>query len=181
MKNSLFVRKMTQAAMIAALYAAITFAAFYISFGTVQYRISEVLTVLPVFTASAVPGLGVGCALANLLGFFIGANPIGWLDAIFGTAATVIAALLTRWIGKSQSKWVRYLLAPLPPVLVNAVIVGFEITFLMGGGISSAPTLALFLANGISILIGQAVVCYGLGVPLMLVLSRRKFYKRIFR
>lgn len=169
-------RKLTQTAMIAGIYAAITFATFYMSFGAVQFRLSEALTILPVFTATAVPGLSLGCALANLIGFFIGVNPIGWLDAIFGTSATLLAAILTRQIGKSQSKWVRYLLAPLPPVLTNALIVGLELMFAFG-----PANPAGFLSYAVSVAIGQAVICYALGVPLMLVLSRRDFHKKIFR
>ena len=104
MKNN--AKKLTQAAMIAGLYAAVTFATFFMSFGAVQYRVSEALTILPVFTASAVPGLSVGCALANLIGFFI---------------------------GKSKKRWVRYAFAPLPPVIANAAIVGLEICIFFEG------------------------------------------------
>lgn len=170
------VRRLTQTAMIAALYAAITFAAFYISFGAVQYRISEALTVLPVFTPVAVPGLSIGCMLANLVGFFIGVNPLGWLDAIVGTAATLLAALATRWIGNRTKGIGRYLLAPLPPVLLNAVIVGAELAFVF----TPDAFWAGYLSMAVPVLIGQAVVCYGLGVPLMLLLQRRELYKKIF-
>ena len=141
MKNN--TRKLTQAAMIAGLYAAITFATFFMSFGAVQYRVSEALTILPVFTASAVPGLSVGCALANLIGFFMGINPAGGLDAVFGTAATLIAAVMTYCIGKSEKRWVRYVFAPLPPVLANALIVGLEICIFFEG----AFTWELFAIN----------------------------------
>ena len=171
-------RRMVRIAMIAALYAAITFVTFFLSFGAVQYRVCEVLTLLPVFTGSAIPGLTLGCAVANLVGFFTGVNPIGWIDAIVGSSATLFAAFSTRWIGRHSRGWVRYVFAPLPPVLFNAVIVGLELTLLV-------PTQALVL-NGFwmyaaSVAVGQAVVCYALGVPLMLVLARRDFYKRIFR
>lgn len=177
MKQSIFtVKGMTRTAMIAGLYAAITFAAFYISFGAIQYRVSEALTILPVFTASAVPGLSIGCALANLLGAAIGANPVGLIDAVFGTAATLLAALCTYFIGKRFKGKIKYVLAPLPPVLINAVIVGWEISFFFMGN----TTLETLLINGVSVLIGQAVVCYGLGIPLMLVLERKGLHKRIF-
>ena len=169
-------QKLTQTAMIAGLYAAVTFATFYMSFGAVQFRVSEALTILPVFTATAIPGLSLGCALANLVGFFAGVNPVGWLDAIFGTSATLLAALLTYLFGRIRIGRGKYLLAPLPPVLLNALIVGGEITFLMG-----SPQPLLFFANVLSVLIGQTVVCYGLGVPLMLLLSRKEVYKKIFR
>lgn len=174
MKNT---KTITRAAMIAGLYAAITFATFFMSFGAVQYRVSEALTILPVFTASAVPGLSVGCALANLLGFMLGVNPAGALDAVFGTAATLIAALITWRIGKCKSRVVRYTLAPLPPVLLNAVIVGFEICVFFVGTI----TWETFLINAFLVLIGEAVVCYGLGLPLMAVLEHKGRAERIFK
>lgn len=168
-------RKMTRIAMIAGLYAAITFAAFFMSFGVIQYRLSEMLTILPAFTPLAIPGLSLGCALANLVGFFIGINPAGWIDAIFGTLATLIAACLTWQIGKRSKKWLRYVFAPLPPVLINALIVGLEITFMMG-----PFNWSIFAVNAVTVGIGQAVVCYVLGIPLMLALERRDLHKKLF-
>ena len=176
MDKKISTRWLTQTAMIAGLYAAITFATFYMSFGAVQFRVSEALTILPVFTEAAVPGLSLGCALANLLGFFMGVNPVGWMDAIFGTSATLLAALLTYMLGRITAGRARYFLAPLPPVLLNALIVGGEITFLMG-----PFNPLLFFANALSVLVGQAAVCYGLGIPLMLLLFRKDVYKKIFR
>lgn len=177
MKQSIFtVKNMTKTAMIAGLYAAITFATFYMSFGAIQYRVSEALTILPVFTASAIPGLSLGCALANLLGAVIGANPVGLIDAVFGTAATFLATLATYWIGKRFKGKAKYFLAPLPPVLINAVIVGWEISFFFVGN----TNMETMLINAASVLVGQAVVCYGLGVPLMLVLERKALHKRLF-
>lgn len=175
MKNK--TRKLTQAAMIAGLYAALTFATFFMSFGAIQYRVSEALTILPVFTASAVPGLSVGCALANLLGALTGVNPVGLIDAVFGTAATLIAALITYRIGKSPKKWVRYAFAPLPAVLANAVIVGLEICVFFIGTL----TWETFLINAGLVLWGELVVCYVLGLPLMIILERNGLYKRIFK
>lgn len=177
-------KKLTQIAMIAGLYAAITFATFYISFGAVQYRISEALTVLPAFAGSAIPGLTLGCVIANLFGFFIGANPLGLIDAVIGSSATLIAAIITRYISRlglaKRSKAARYLLCPLPPVLINAVIVGLELTFLFST-FGESGFWAVFAGNAFFVFIGQAVVCYGLGVPLMLALERKELYKRIFK
>ena len=107
-KTSFIVRS----AIIAALYFALTYVFQPISFGVVQFRISEVLTVLPFFTATAIPGLFVGCLLSNIL-----LGGLGLLDMILGSAATLIAAFLTY---KFKNKW----LAPLPPVVVNGVLVG---------------------------------------------------------
>lgn len=169
-------QKMTRIAMIAAIYAVITFATFFMSFGAVQYRISEALTVLPVFTASAIPGLGIGCALANLIGALTGVNPVGYIDALFGTLASVLAAISTYYIGKIKNKPLKYSLAPVPPVLFNAIIVGFEISYFFVGTL----TWEVFLINAGSVLIGQAAVCYLLGVPLMIALERKDLYKKIF-
>ncbi|MFZ2538838.1 MAG: QueT transporter family protein [Oscillospiraceae bacterium] len=168
-------RKMTKIAMIAGIYAAITFATFFMSFGQIQYRVSEVLTILPVFTVTAIPGLTLGCALANLVGFFIGVNPLGLMDAIFGTAASLIAAIMTYYLGKVDNKWIIYLLCPLPPVLINALVIGFELTLMF-----NPLEIHFFLLNALSVFIGQAVVCYGLGIPLMIALKKNDLYKKIF-
>lgn len=166
---------MTKTAMIAGIYAAITFATFFMSFGQIQYRVSEALTILPVFTVTAIPGLTLGCALANLIGFFIGANPLGLLDAIFGTLASLIAAVITYYLGKSDKKWVRYAFCPMPPVIINAIIVGLELTWIFNG-----LEMKFFLLNFVSVFVGQAVICYGLGIPLMLALEKNNLYKKIF-
>ena len=169
---------MVQAALIAALYTALTLAIAPFAFGTVQFRISEVLTVLPLFTATAIPGLTLGCALANLLGFLWGLNGIGILDIFFGTAATLLASFATYWVGrKLKGKVPRCILAPLPPVIFNALIVGAELTIL----ITNSFTLPVFLLNAGSVLLGELVICYLLGVPFILLLSHRDFYKKIFR
>ena len=85
MTNKNRVRHLTEAALIAAMYAALTFAIAPLAYGEVQFRVSEALTILPVFTPAAIPGLTVGCLLANLLGLLSGANPAGTLDMVFGT------------------------------------------------------------------------------------------------
>lgn len=170
-------RKLTQTAMIAGIYAAITFATFYMSFGAIQYRVSEALTILPLFTVNAIPGLSIGCALANLIGFFMGVNPSGIVDVFFGTSASLIAALLTYFIGKTDKKWVKYVFAPMPPVIINAIIVGFEISYFFMGTL----TWEVYLANFTSVLIGQAVICYGLGVPLMIVLEKNNIFKKAIK
>ena len=86
------IKKIVQGALIGALYAALTLVAAPISFGLMQVRISEALCILPFFTPAAVPGLFVGCVVANLLG---GA---ALYDVIFGSLATLLAAVFTRWL-----------------------------------------------------------------------------------
>lgn len=115
MKNN-SVKKLAQSAMIAALYTALTLIFAPISFGTAQSlecRVSEVLSVLPVFTPAAVPGLFVGCLLGNILG----GAPL-W-DIVLGSAATLAAAFLTYKLRKKAR-----IIALLPPVIINAVVVG---------------------------------------------------------
>lgn len=169
--------KMVKIALIAAIYATISIAMFFISFGVIQFRVSEALTVLPAFTGLAVPGLTLGCCMANLIGFFIGANPIGLIDAIVGSMATLLAGITSFHLGKLNNKTLKYILVPLPPVLFNAVIIGAELTLLFNGNLATAP----FVANAISVLIGQAVICYVLGVPLMYLLDKNDLYRKIFK
>lgn len=144
------IRVIVTGAVIAALYAAVTLVLAPISYGPIQFRISEVLTVLPFFTPAAVPGLFIGCALANI------ASPLGPIDTIAGSAATLLAAWLTY---KMPTKW----LAPLPPVICNGVIVGLELHFLL-----HVPLLATMA----SVALGEAVVCFVGGIPLMLGLGK---------
>ena len=105
--------KITVGGVIAALYVALTYLANLLGLasGAIQIRLSEALTILPVFTGAAVPGLAVGCVLANLL-----TGCAAW-DVVFGSLATLIGAVGTRLLRKKP------LLAWIPPVLSNAIIV----------------------------------------------------------
>lgn len=139
-------------AIIAALYAALTLCLSAISFGPVQLRVAEAMTLLPALLPQAVPGLTVGCLISNLFG----SGTV--YDVVFGTLATLIAALITRRM--KGSLWLR----ALPPVLVNAVVVGLVLTY--GYGLNTLPL------NILTVGAGQAVVCYGLGVPLARMLAK---------
>ena len=119
-------RSLCLSAVIAALYAALTLLLAPISYGNLQCRVSEALTILPVLFPEAIPGLTVGCLLANLLG---SATP--W-DVIFGTLATLIAAVLTYATRSALwTKWKLPVLSAVWPVLSNGIIVGIilSITF----------------------------------------------------
>ena len=111
-KKLLTTRSVCLSAMIAALYAALTLLLAPISYGAIQCRISEAMTLLPILLPQAIPGLVIGCLVANLL------SPVAIWDVIFGTLATLIAALGTYWLRKKP------LLAVLCPVVANGVIVG---------------------------------------------------------
>lgn len=153
------IRFIAEGAVIAALYAALTLLFLPISFGAQgQLRISEALTILPFFTPAAVPGLFTGCLIANILG---GQGPI---DIIFGSLATLLAAWAT-------SKMRRPLLAPLPPIILNGVIVGAELSFLY--------QLPLFATMG-WVALGEIGACFGLGYLLLKLLepNRRILFGR---
>lgn len=154
----------TRAGIIAALYAALTMFLAPISFGALQFRVSEALTVLPFFMPEAVFGLLVGCIISNIL-----SPNIVLLDVIFGSLATFLAALVTSRI---KIKW----LAPLPPVIFNALIVSAVIAFSMEG--AGSGFFAVYMANILSVGFGELVVCYGLGLPLLLLCQKTKIFSR---
>ena len=171
------VRKVVFGAAIAALYTVLTFlsASLLIAYGPFQFRISEVLTILPFFFPIAVPGLFVGCILANLL------SPYGFADMVIGSLATLLAALCTMKLGKSEnSEYLRVkALACLPPVLFNAVFIGALIAYFMVAGGETDAFWAAFVVNALQVGFGQLVVLYILGLPLMIYLPRMGVIHRL--
>ena len=157
-KTRFTTKQLTTAAVIAAVYAALTLLLPVPQYGGVQLRVAEAMTVLPFFFPEAIPGLTVGCFLANLLG---SRYMLAW---IFGTLATLIAAI---WTAKLHHR----ALAPVPPVVCNMVIVGAEIAYFATlDGAAFWPAYAL---NAFTVGLGEAVVCYVLGVPMIKLLSRQ--------
>ena len=153
-KRKMSVRDLVRAAIIAAVYALLTIALAPISSGLIQCRVSEALSVLPYFTFSAVPGLFVGCLLANLL---TGA-PV--YDVVFGSLATLLAAYITYFMRKRVTKY----LAPLPSVVVNALVVGALLVYVYDVGVS------YWIAAGY-VAVGQAIACFVIGLPLLSLLE----------
>jgi uncharacterized membrane protein len=145
-------RKITAIALSAALYVVLTISFAPFSYKVVQFRISEILTVLPFITSLAIPGLFIGAIIANLF------SPYGLIDIVFGSLASLIAAWLT---SKMPNRW----LAPLPPVVVNAIIIGAVLSIIVKIGVA-LPAAMLYVA------IGQFGVCYLLGIPLLYALER---------
>lgn len=144
-------RYIAEGAILGAIYAAITILLAPISYGQIQVRVAEALTVLPYFTPSAIPGLFVGCIVANIYGG-------GILDIIFGSLASLVAALLSR---KAPKPW----LVPLPPVIINGLVIGWVLFKVEG--------LPYWLTVG-TVTLGQAIACYGLGYPLLLILEKNR-------
>ena len=155
-------------AMIAAIYTALCLALAPISFGMVQIRVAEALTLLAIFSPIGIWGITLGCALSNLVGFFTGANILGYMDIIFGTAATLIAAVLS-WTFRNVRTFGVPLLSAVPPVVINALVIGAELAVLMNGEDSFA---ALFAVNAAYVAAGQFLACFALGIPLALALER---------
>lgn len=151
-KASGFHNYWTRAAMIAAVYVVLTLVSYPISYGMFQVRISEALLILPYFTPAAIPGLFVGTFIANSVG------GLGLPDMVFGSLATLLSAYLVSKIGNKY-------LVPLPPVLINAVVVGLVLNYVLG--------LPFFMA-AMWVGIGQVIACYGLGLPLLLFLEKRR-------
>ena len=160
MSNSRFTtHQLATAGVIAALYAVLAYFAsiFGIAYGPIQCRFSEALCVLPFLFPAATPGLFVGCLVANLL------SPYGALDIIFGSLATLLAAV---WTQHTHHKW----LAPLPPVLCNAVIVGAVISFQQTG--FTGAFAGAFVYNAVTVGVGEAIACYVRGGVLRTVLPK---------
>ena len=141
-------RQLASAGLIAGLYAGLTLFLPIPQYGGVQLRVAEAMTVLPFLLPEAVPCLAVGCFLANLLG-----SPYV-LDWVFGTLATLLAAL---WTSRIKHRW----LAPLPPVVCNAVIVGAEVAYF--STLDGAAFWPAYAVNAFTVGLGEAIACFILG------------------
>ncbi|GFI07698.1 MAG: QueT transporter family protein [Lachnospiraceae bacterium] len=152
---------MAQAAMIAAIYVVLCIAFAPISYGAIQARVAEALTILPYFTPAAIPGLFIGCLIANLIGGSI------MLDVVCGSIATLIGAVGT-WMLRRKSRF----LAPIPPILANTLIVPFVLRYGYG-----EPLPIPFLMGTVGI--GEIAACGVMGLILLAVLE--KYRRFIFR
>lgn len=179
-----------QAGMIAAVYAAATLITMFLlqglAWGPIQFRISEAVCVLAVLTPAAVPGLTIGCVIANLVSLAInGTGALGLLDVVFGSLATCLGALWC-WKMRGNPK-----IAVLGPVIANALIVPAYLPLLLQGmGFYTIPftTIALdgayipmYLFGLVATGIGEALVMYVLGLPLLAALKRSGVAKRLAR
>lgn len=162
-KSRFSTRQLALSGIIAGIYAGLTLVLPIPQYHGIQLRVAEAMTLLPFLFPEAIPGLTVGCFLANLLG-----SPF-MLDWIFGTLATLLAALWTR---RMPNKW----LAALPPVICNAVIVGAEIAYfaVLDGG-AFWPAYAL---NALTVGLGELIACYALGILLINWISKTPALRR---
>lgn len=161
MKAKLNTRTIALSGIVAAVYAVIT-VVWPLSYGSVQFRLSEALCVLPAFVPVTGIGLTVGCLVANLF------STVSALDIVIGTAGTLLGCLLA---AKIKRDW----LVPLPVILANAVLVGAMLAYVL------TPTALLqgFAINGGEVLLGETAVLYPLGMPLLLYFRRSQLLERL--
>lgn len=173
------IRTIARAGVIAGTYAALTLLVLQLpsqlGWGLVQFRPSEAITVVACFTPAAIPGLWLGAAVANAFNISQ-VGPIAMFDVVFGSTASLLGAI---WTWRHRR---RPVVALAGPVVANALIVPAYLPFLlMGLGLYTVPFLgidlegswlAMYLFGVVSVGLGEAVVVYGLGLPLLRVLRR---------
>ena len=164
MKRRLKYRKLCICAVVAALYAAVTISTAPLSYGLIQFRLSEALVVLCSIEPSLGIGITLGCFLANLF------STVTALDLVIGTLATGLACL---WTARCRRHW----FIPLPNILVNALLVGGMLAFVLFPHDLLVGFLLAFLQVGF----GEVVVMYALGLPLLLFARRTGFVERVVR
>lgn len=152
-----------QAAMIAAVYAVLTLAIAPLSFGSLQLRISEAMIMFAAITPAAIPGLTIGCVIANL------ASPYGIIDIVLGSSATLLAACFAYWTRNIRIKNLPWL-SPMGAVIFNAFLVSLSIKIVSG-------TDFLYWLSVLQVGAGELLSCYALGIPLWLILQKTNFNK----
>ena len=162
--------RLVRAAMVAAIYVVLCLVLAPFSYGAVQVRLAEMLCLLPVFGAEYIVAVTLGCFLANLLGSTL-------VDVVFGTAATLVACLVTYAVRKVRVGGLA-IPAAVPPIVSNAVIVGaLELTFFLPG---VTGTAALAAWNALTVGIGEVVSCGILGVALVKLIESNTGLRRLF-
>ena len=163
------IRLIVYSGVIAALYVVLTLPMAQFAFGPIQFRLAEVLTVLPAFAAGYIPGVSLGCFIANLLN----PNNLGPVDIIFGTLATVIAGIFTRIIGKNNK-----ILGIIPPIISNGLIVGGYLPFLLVDEGSSVTAQAVIISM-VEVAASEAVLLIIIGIPFILLIEKNSRLKSL--
>ena len=161
--NKKRIRMVAYSGIVTALYVVLTIMVAPIAYGPIQCRISEVLTILPAFAMGYVPGVSLGCLLANL---FNPTGNLGPVDVIGGTLATVIAGVFSRLIGKKNK-----FLAIIPPIVSNGLIVGGYLPFLLIDD-SSKITATVVGISMLEVAASEAVLLLVVGIPIILLINK---------
>ena len=155
--------------LIAALYFCLSMAFAPISFGNIQMRVAEALTILPAITPLGTVGVTLGCALTNFYGVTTGANLLGFMDIFIGSFATFTAAIATEKLKNVTLKGMP-VAATLPPVIFNAVIIGGELAFVFNGSVFSPA----FFLYALQVGAGQFLSCTILGLIVLKAIKKAK-------
>jgi len=170
-RSNSIVYRLVVISLISAIYTVVSLLGATLSFSNIQVRFAEILCLLPILFPWAIWGVTLGCFLTNLLGVILSVNALGFIDMIFGTLATFIAAYLTyRW-RNVRIKNIPFLSA-LAPVLINGLIIGLELTYVFGNG-----DLTLFPIFAIEVAIGEIIACMIFGIPIIMKLEHSKIFK----
>lgn len=163
-KNKKTIRFIVLNGLLAGLYVVFTLPFANIAYGPIQFRLAEVLTVFPIFSVAAIPGVTLGCFIANL----INPNNLGPVDIIGGTLATLIAGYFSWLIGKKNKP-----LGIIPPIVFNGLIVGGYLAFLLVAPGSTVTVQAIGISM-LSVAGSEAVLLVVLGLPLIAVIAKTK-------
>lgn len=167
--NKKRIRLIVYSGIIAALYVVLTLPMAQFAFGPIQFRLAEVLTVLPAFAAGYIPGISLGCFLANLLN----PNNLGPVDIIGGTVATILAGIFSRILGKKNK-----ILGIIPPVVFNGLIVGGYLPFLLLDEGSEVTAAAVGLSM-FEVAASEAVLLVIVGIPFILLIEKNSRLKSL--
>lgn len=184
MKKKLF--NLILAGIMAGLYLVFTLPFAQIASGMIQFRLAEAMTVLPALVPATIPGVFLGCLLAN----FFNPQNLGLIDILGGSLTTLLAAGLTYILAKPLRQYLKLnqsqrdenlilgkraniakIVALLPPVILNGLIVGTYLPFLL---MPEIPSIGAILTTVLSITLSQTIVIYGLGLPLLIALSKNR-------
>ncbi len=167
-------KHLTTIAVIAAIYTVISLALAPLSYGNIQVRIAECLTLLPILFAPSIYGIILGCFLTNLIGAMMGVTLLGFLDVFIGTLATAIAAVLT-YKFKDIELFGHSVLSAFMPVIINAIIIGAQLSIVL---YASEQFILGWLISGMQVALGQIVACVVFGLPLIKALKKAKIFEK---
>lgn len=166
------VKQMCFIALIAGIYASATIMLTPISFGNIQCRVAESLTLLAILCPEAIMGVTLGCAISNAICVAMGASMIGILDIIVGTLATFLAGVISYKCRNIRIKNIPWI-SVFAPILFNGIFIGAELAIVL------APNAfwIMFLICGIEVALGEAIACIFVGLPLTLRLEKIGIFK----
>ncbi|MDD4378169.1 MAG: QueT transporter family protein [Eubacteriales bacterium] len=174
MEKSNGYKKITYIAMIAAMYTVLSMAIAPLTFGPVQVRVSEALVLLPIYRFSSVYWVTLGCVITNAIGAVMGINILGPIDIVVGSMATLVAAIITAKLGRYRFKGLP-ILAAIPPIIINGVVIGYELMLALSDG----QNMAIFWTNFASVAVGELLSCLVVGMTMIYFIEKSGLDKKI--